>query len=173
MKNSNKKAIEKMQSEIILNNGYSIKNKYLVTVFILKVDSEGNKCNENLQYVFDDGTLIEKRRNAIKKAKRIMDFLNNTTGKEKFMSPTEVKKFKNFKCYSVDIFLIKEYENDDFVYDYPIYGQGEITYESLEVEAKFFNEMYDYQEVTKIETPDGETIEVLKESLPFFLLSLV
>ena len=95
-------------------------------------------------------------------------------GKDKFstFSEAKAKKFKNYKCYSVDIFLIKEYENDDYLYDYPIYGHDEITYESLEVEAKFFRELNENVKLTQIETPEGENIEVLEESLIFFLQSL-
>lgn len=175
MKNS-VKTIEKMQSVAISNNDYSIKNKYVVNVFIHKVDSKGNFKGEDINYVFDEGTLLEKRRNAIKKTQEIMDSFNDITGKNSFSSPSEAeaKRYKNFNCYSIDISLVKEYdEDDDYVYDYPIYGHDEITYESLEVEAKFFREMNESVKFTKLETPDGETIEVLKESLPFFLLSLV
>lgn len=172
---TNLKQTEEMKSVAILNNDYSIKNKYLVTLFILKVDSEGKTYSEDFEYVFDKGKLSEKRINAIQKAQEIMNSFNYTTGKNSFSSPSEAeaKKFKNFKCYSVDVFLIKEYENDDYLYDYPIYGHDEITYESLEVEAKFFREMNEDVKFTELETPEGETIEVLEESLIFFLKSLV
>jgi hypothetical protein len=170
MKNS-KKGMEKMQSEAILNNDYSIKNKYLVNVFIQKVDSKANRNSENVEYFFDEGSLLEKRRNAIQKAQEIMNEFNNSTGKDSFssFSEAEAKKFKNYKCYSIDISLIKEYENDEYVYDYAIYGNDEITHEALEVEAKFFREMNEDVKFTEIKNPDGETIEVLEESL-FFLL---
>ena len=165
---------EKMKSVAILNNDYSIKNKYLVNVFIHKVDSKGNFKGENLEYVFDKGTLLDKRRNAIQKAQEIMDSFNYATGKNSFSSPSEAeaKRYKNFNCYSIDVSLVKEYDNDDYLYDYPIYGHDEITYESLEVEAKFFREMNEDVKFTELETPEGETIEVLKESLIFFLQSL-
>ena len=171
---TNFKQTEEMKSVAILNNDYSIKNKYLVNVFIQKVDSKANINSESFEYVFDEGSLKEKRRNAIQKAQEIMDEFNNATGKDRFysFSEAEAKKFKNYKCYSIDISLIKEYENDEFVYDYPIYGHDEITYESLEVEAKFFREMNEDVKFTELETPEGETIEVLEESLIFFLHSL-
>lgn len=170
----NSKQTEEMKSVAILNNDYSIKNKYLVSVFTVKVDSEANIFTKNFEYAFKEGSLIEKRRNAIQKAQEIMNEFNNASGKNKFssFSEAEAKKFKNFNSYSIDIFLIKEYENDEFVYDYPIYGDDEIAYESLEVEAKFFREMNEEVKFSELETPEGETIEVLEENLIFFLQSL-
>jgi hypothetical protein len=169
---TNLKQTEQMKSAAILYNDYSIKNKYLVSVFIQNVDSEANIHSEDFEYVFEEGSLLEKRKNAIQKAQEIMAEFNNANGKDRFssFSEAEAKKFKNYKCYSINISLIKEYENDEYVYDYAIYGDKEITYESLEVEAKFFREMNEDVKFTEIKNPEGETIEVLEESLIFILL---
>lgn len=169
---TNLKQIEKMKSVAILNNDYPIKNKYLVNVFVQKVDSIYNINSESFEYVFEEGSLLEKRRNAIQKGQEIMAEFNYATGKDRFssFSEAEAKKFKNYKCYSINISLIKEYENDDYVYDYAIFGEDEITYESLEVEAEFFREMNEDVKFTEIKNPEGETIEVLEESLIFILL---
>ena len=90
------KQTEKMKSAAILNNDYSIKNKYLVTVFVQKVDSEANAFSENFEYIFNEGSILERRRNAIQKAQDIMvqmgkiNFLHFQKQKQKNLKITNV-----------------------------------------------------------------------------------
>lgn len=144
-----------------------ITSKYLVNLNILQVDKKGKRKSENLQHVFDEGELLEKRRSAIEKAQEIMDSFNHD---ESFSSAVEAqaKDFKNFKAYSVDIYLIIEDEGEE--YDYHIYGDEELVYESLEVEAKFFKKEFEITKLIKIQDNEDEEIEVIEESLSFFLI---
>ena len=147
-------------------NSDSIKSKYVVSVNILKMDRNGKHKSENLDYTFDEGELLEKRRSAIEKAQEITNSFNYD---ESFSSPSEAadKDFKNFKAYSVDIYLIIEDEGEE--YDYHIYGEEELVYESLEVEAKFFKKEFEITKLIKIQDNEDEEIEVIEESLSFFL----
>lgn len=142
-----------------------ITSKYVVSVHILKVDKNGNRKNENLEYIFDEGELLEKRKSAIKKAQEIMNSYDND---ESFSSPSEAhaKKFKNFKAYTIDVYLIIEDEGEQ--YDYHLYGDEEIVHESLEVEAKFFKKEFEITKFIKIQDNEGEEIDVIEENLGFF-----
>jgi len=142
-----------------------ITSKYVVSVHILKVDKKGNHKNENLEYIFDEGGLLEKRKSAIEKAQEIMNSFDND---ESFSSPSEAhaKKFKNFKAYSIDVYLI--IEDEGVQYDYHLYGDEEIIHESLEVEAKLFKKELEITKFIKIQDNEGEEIDVIEESLGFF-----
>jgi transcriptional regulator of heat shock response len=144
-----------------------ITSKYLVNLNILQVDKRGKRKSENLQYVFDEGELLQKRRNAIEKAQKIMNSFNND---ESFSSPAQAhkKEFKNFKAYSIDIFLIIEDEGEE--YDYHIYGDEEIVYETLEAEANFFKNEFEIAKFVKISNDMFGEIEVIEEKLDFFLI---
>ena len=142
-----------------------ITSKYVVSVHILKVDKNGNRKNENLEYIFDEGELLEKRKSAIKKAQEIMNSYDND---ESFSSPSEAhtKKFKNFKAYSIDVYLIIEDEGEQ--YDYHLYGDEEIVHESLEVEANFLKKEFEITKFIKIQDNEGQVIDVIEENLGFF-----
>jgi len=144
-----------------------ITSKYVVSVHILQVDKKGNRKNENLEYIFDEGELLEKRRSAVEKAQEIVDSFNHD---ESFSSAAEAqaKDFKNFKAYSVDIYLIIEDEGEE--YDYHIYGDEELVYDSLEQEAFFFKQMFEITKFVDIKNTEEETIKVIEENL-YFLLS--
>ncbi|MFC0778233.1 hypothetical protein [Flavobacterium sp. HJSW_4] len=144
-----------------------IESKYVVSVHILEVDSKSNRQSESMEYIFDKGELLEKRRSAIGKAQEIMDSFDTD---KNFSSPAEAhaKGFKNFKAYSIDIYLVINDEGQE--YDYHIYGDEEIVHESLEVEAKFFKNEFEITKFTKIQNNEDEEIEVIEESLYFFLV---
>ncbi|SDX60093.1 hypothetical protein [Flavobacterium degerlachei] len=156
-----------MKNSMTTAENNSIKSKYIVSVNILKMDKNGNHKSENLEYTFDEGELLEKRRSAIEKAQEITDSFNHD---ESFSSPSEAedKGFRNFKAYSVDIYLIIEDEGEE--YDYNIYGDEELVFESLEVEAKFFKKECEITKFIKVQDNEDETIEVIEENL-YFLLS--
>lgn len=156
-----------MKNSMTTAENNSIKSKYVVSVNILKMDKNGKHKSENLDYTFDKGKLLEKRRSAIAKAQEITNSFNYD---ESFSSPSEAeeKDFKNFKAYSVDIYLIIEDEGEE--YDYHIYGEEELVYESLEVEAKFFKKESEITKFTKIQDSEDEEIEVIEESLCFLLI---
>ena len=156
-----------MKNSITTTENNSITAKYLVNLNILKVDKKGNRQSENLEYIFDKGELLEKRRSAIEKAQEIMHSFDND---ESFSSPSEAraKKFKNFKAYSIDIYLIIENEGNE--YDYHIYGDEEIVYESLEIEANFFKKEFEITKFIKIPNDEFDEIEVIEENLDFFLI---
>ncbi|KAF2512105.1 hypothetical protein EYY60_07605 [Flavobacterium zhairuonense] len=155
-----------MKNSMTTKNLDSIKSKYVVSTHILQVDKKGKRKGKTLEYVFDDGELLQKRRNAIKKAQEIMNSFDND---ESFSSPSEAhaKSFRNFKAYSIDIYLVIGDEGEQ--YDYQIYGDEEITYESLEIEAIFFKKEFEITKFIKIENYEDEEVEVIEESLDFFL----
>lgn len=156
-----------MKNSMTTAENNSIKSKYVVSLHILKMDKNGNCKSENLDYTFDEGQLLEKRRSAIEKAQEITDAFNHD---ESFSSPSEAafKGFRDFEAYSVDIYLIIEDEGEE--YDYNIYGDEELVFESLEVEAKFFKKECEIAKFIKIQDSEDETIEVIEENL-YFLLS--
>lgn len=143
-----------------------ITSKYVVSVHIHQVDKKGKRKNENLEYVFDEGELLQKRRSAVEKAQEIMYSFDND---ESFSSPSEAhaKKFRNFKGYSIDIYLVIEDEGEQ--YDYHLYGDEEILYEALEAEAKIFKKEFEITKFIKTENYEDEVVEVIEESLGFFL----
>lgn len=143
-----------------------ITSKYVVSVHIHQVDKKGKRKNENLEYVFDEGELLQKRRSAIEKAQEITYSFDND---ESFSSPSEAhaKKFRNFKGYSIDIYLV--IENEGKQYEYHIYGDEEILYEALEAEAKILKKEFEITKFIKIEDYEDEQVEVIEESLDFLL----
>lgn len=156
MKNSLSKAEKK-----------SIKNKYVVSVYVLNVDKIGKPECENWEYTFEEGELLEKRRGAIEKAQEIMNSLENSD--TIFSSPIEaqLKQFKNFNAYSIDIYLITEDEGEEYVYQ--IYGDDEIVYEALEVEANIFKQEFEIIEFIRIQNYEDEDTVVIEESIDFLL----
>ncbi|MDL2143866.1 hypothetical protein QQY79_15165 [Flavobacterium tructae] len=156
-----------MKNSITTAENNSITSKYLVNLNILQVDKKGKRKSENLEYIFEKGELLEKRRSAIEKAQEIMHSFDND---KSFSSPSEThaKKFRNFKAYSIDIHLVIEDEGEE--YDYQIYGNEEIVYESLEIEAKFFKKEFEITKFIKIPNDEFDEIEVIEENLDFFLI---
>ncbi len=140
---------------------------YTVKVHILKVDKNRKRSSENLEYRFNEPRMIESRNLAIAKAKEIIhSFENEMPEGEKFDSffIAQLKEFKNFKSYSLDIIFSVD---DD---EYHIYGEeAEIMIEELIGEAMYYNENDDYQELYEMEDSDGEIIFVLESNLDFFL----
>lgn len=156
MKNSLSKAEKK-----------SIKSKYVVSVYVLNVDKIGKPECENWEYTFEEGELLEKRRGAIEKAQEIMNSLENSD--TIFSSPIEaqLKQFKNFNAYCIDIYLITEDEGEEYVYQ--IYGDDEIIYEALEVEANIFKQEFEIIEYITIQNYEDEDTVVIEESIDFLL----
>lgn len=144
-----------------------IKSKYVVCVHVISVDKTGKSKSENCDYNFDEGVLLEKRRCAIEKAQEIINSLENSD--KIFSSPIEaqLKQFKNFNAYSIDIHFIIEDEGKE--YDYQIYGDDEIVYEALEVEAKFFKKEFEITKFITIQNYEDEDVVVMEESLDFLL----
>lgn len=156
-----------MKNSMTTAENNSITSKYIVNVNVLQVDKKGKRTSDNLEYIFNEGELFQKRRSAIEKAQEIMHSFDND---ESFSSPSEAhaKKFRNFKAYSIDIYLIIENEGEQ--YDYHIYGNEEIVYEALESEANFFKKEFEITNFIKIENYEDEEVEVIEESLDFFLI---
>lgn len=156
-----------MKNSMTTTDFDSIKSKYVVSVHVLKVDKDGNRKSKNTDYIFEESTLLENRRKAILKA---VEISNSYSQNQSFSSPFEAKAkgFKNFKAYSVYINLI--IEKNGIEYDYTIYGNDELIYDSLEQEAFFFKKMFEIAKFTKVENNEDETIEVIEENL-FFILS--
>ena len=156
MKNSLSKAEKK-----------SIKSKYVVSVYVLNVDKIGKPECENWEYTFEEGELLEKRRGAIEKAQEIMNSLENSD--TIFSSPIEaqLKQFKNFNAYCIDIYLITVDEGEEYVYQ--IYGDDEIIYEALEVEANIFKQEFEIIEYITIQNYEDEDTVVIEESIDFLL----
>lgn len=157
-----------MKNSMTTTNLDSIKSKYVVSVLILQVGKKGNRKSISTDYVFQDNTLSENRRKAILKAEKISNSFNYSPN-QNFSSPSEAeeKGFKNFKCYSIDVYLI--IEEDGVEYEYPIYGDNEITFDALEQEAFFFKQMLEITKFMKVKNNEDEIIEVIEENLYFLL----
>jgi hypothetical protein len=88
----------------------------------------------------------------------------------KFSSPleAELKGFKNVNGFSIDLSFVPEEG-----YEYQIYGEEELTIDSLQQEAFYYRDAnIDYPWLTEVEDMDGEMVEVLESDLDFFLNSL-
>jgi len=140
--------------------------KYSVTVNILKSDKKGTFNSEDFEYTFQESSLIESRNKAISKVKELQELFNYGMPEgSKFSSPleAELKGFKDFNAYSIDLSFIVDED-----YDYQIYGEEELTIEALEQEASYYYEESNV-EFTEIEDLEGEYVEVLESNLEFFL----
>jgi hypothetical protein len=139
--------------------------KYIVRVYILKSNKNGKMDSQDFEYSFQDPKLIIARNNAIAKVKELeYSFSNESTIKNKFSSPLEaqMKDFKNFNAYSIELSFVPEKD-----FEYQIYGEEELTIESLEVEARYYDG--NNQSICEIEDLNGEIVEVLQSDLEFLL----
>ena len=140
--------------------------KYIVRVNILKSDKKGTFNSENFEYTFQETFLMDARNKAISKVKELQELFNYgmPEGSE-FSSPleAELKGFKDFNAYSIDLSFIVDED-----YDYQIYGEEELTIEALEQEANYYYEESNV-EFTEIEDLYGEYVEVLESDLEFLL----
>lgn len=140
--------------------------KYSVRVNILKSDKKGTFNSEDFEYTFQESSLIESRNKAISKVKELQELFNYGMPEgSKFSSPleAELKGFKDFNAYSIDLSFIVDED-----YDYQIYGEEELTIEALEQEAYYYAQEGNV-EFTEIEDLYGEYVEVLESDLEFFL----
>jgi hypothetical protein len=138
--------------------------KYQVYVHVLKANNEGKFDSENFEYEFQGPNLFDERKKAIAKVKDLESFFNNEMPEgNQFDSPlvAQLKGFKNFNAYSIDIFFINDYGDD-----YQIYGEEEELIESLQIEASYYNEDYP---MTEVEDLEGDFVEVLESDLEFIL----
>ena len=143
--------------------------KYIVRVNILKSDKEGTFNSENFEYTFQESFLIEARNKAISKVKELQELFNYGMPEgSKFSSPleAELKGFKDFNAYSIDLSFIADED-----WSYCLYGEDEEqTIEALQ------SEVYHYAEedgipLAEIDCEDGEWdfVEVIESDLEFFL----
>ncbi|SNR32599.1 hypothetical protein SAMN06265371_101290 [Lutibacter agarilyticus] len=140
--------------------------KYSVRVNILKSNATGTIKSEDFEYTFQEPSLIESRNNAISKVKELQELFNYGMPEGgKFSSPleAELKGFKDFNAYSIDLYFIVDED-----YDYQIYGEEELTIEALEQEAYHYAQEGNV-EFTEIEDLEGEYVEVLESDLEFLL----
>jgi len=141
--------------------------KYIVKVDILKADKNGKKSSEHLEFPFKESTMIESRKSAIKKAKEIIHSYEYDMPKsEEFDSflIAQLRGFKNFKAYSLDIIFTTENGAE-----YQIYGEEEIMVEELVGEASYYYKNKDYQDFTYIEISEEDYVVVLESDIDFFL----
>jgi len=143
--------------------------KYIVTVNILKSDINGKFSSEDFEYSFEEPILVESRNKAIEKTKSLIShFENDMPEGEQFSSPleAELKGFKGFKAYSIDLSFIADED-----WSYCLYGEDEEqTIEALKAEVYHYAEEDDVP-LTEIEFEDGEWdyVEVIESDLEFFL----
>jgi hypothetical protein len=144
--------------------------KYIVRVFILKMGKNGKSNSEDFEYEFDEKLLIEARNKAISKTKDLLSLFENEMPEESKFSTfneAEIKGFKGFNTFTVElIFLL-----DDGDFEYPIYGDEELIFESLEVEADYYRKNFENTKCIKIVNPDGDTIEILEANSEFFIIT--
>jgi hypothetical protein len=143
-----------------------IMEKYIVRVHILKSDKIGNMNSESSEYSFQEPKLIEARNKAIAKVRELEELFNYGMPEDsKFSSPLEaqLKGFENFNAFSIELSFVP-YEGSE----YQIYGEEELTIESLAAEANFYLNG-GFEECTEVEDLDGEIVEVLESNLDFFI----
>lgn len=143
---------------------------YSVNLHITKVDGNGKRANQSQDFEFDSDNLIENRRNAIKKAKEILNTLEDYLPKgERFSSYWEAERlnFKNFNCFSLTIYL--HYDGEDT----PIFGgDEEEKFQALEYEAQLFEIEHPDMKLVTTEDFDGEEVEVIEEDLAFLIYNI-
>lgn len=142
--------------------------KYIVRVFILKFDENRNSNSESFEYTFEEPNLIDARNKAITKVKDLMSLFENEMPEEsKFSSPleAELKGFKNFNSYSLELV----FQLDEEGCDYTIFGEEELTIEALEQEAYYYRDNVGNQQYDEIEDEDGDYVEILESNMDFFL----
>ncbi|SNR33837.1 hypothetical protein [Lutibacter flavus] len=140
--------------------------KYIVRVNILKSDKKGTVNSENFEYTYQEPNLFEARNKAISKVKELEELFNYgmPEGSE-FSSPLEAqfKGFKDFNAYSIELTFM--FDED---WEYQIYGEEELTIESLEIEANHYVGQED-MEYVEVEDLNGQMVVVLESDLEFFL----
>jgi hypothetical protein len=78
-------------------------------------------------------------------------------------SEAEIKRFKNFTSYYLQV--IFDHENkEDLVYG----GNGEESFDGLASEADYYKKNNEEMELLTITNSEGEEIEVIKSNIDFF-----
>ncbi len=142
--------------------------KYIVRVFILKFDENGNSNSEDFEYTFEEPNLIDARNKAIKKTKELRSLFEDEMPEDsKFSSflEAELKGFRNFKSYSLEL----AFQPDEDGWDYVLFGDDELTIEALEQEAYYYRDNIENQQYDEVENEDGEYVEILESNSDFFL----
>jgi len=143
-----------------------IMKTYIVKVNILKGDEKGTISSENLEYSFNKPLMIESRKLAIAKAKEIIhSFDNEMPEGEKFdyFLTAQLRGFKNFKSYSLDIIFLTEEDQ------YHIYGEEENMIEELTGEASYYYLNGECEDLIEVENDEEEFVEILESDNDFFL----
>ena len=145
--------------------------KYLVRVFILKFDENGNSNSEDFEYTFEEENPFDASNNAIKKTKDLKSLFEDEMPEEsKFISPleAELKGFKNINSYSLELI----FKSDEDGFDNIMYGEDEEeTIMSLQAEAVYYRDNVENQQYDEIEDENGEYVEILESDKDFFLNS--
>lgn len=113
-------------------------DKYIVNVHINKVDENNNLQSESFDYEFESKPqeLIESRRNALKKAKDLIEFFSNELPENEFstIKEAELKSFKGYNSFSISIILSTDEEPYTQVYG----NDSSEIFDWLEYESQYF-----------------------------------
>ena len=143
-------------------------DKYIVNVYINKVDENGKMTSEDFDYEFECEPLklIEARRNAIRKVRDLYDFFENELPENEFSTVEEAerKSYKGYNSYSVSIIL----STKDEPYN-QIYGNGDDEkLDWLEFEYHHYTNTNNIVKVMKIDT-ETDYFEIIEEDFIFML----
>ncbi|EPR73445.1 hypothetical protein ADIWIN_1475 [Winogradskyella psychrotolerans RS-3] len=140
--------------------------KYIVQVNTTKVNAKGKRDSKIFDFTFQEESPIDSRKKAIAKVLELEDeFLYGEVKYESFFE-ANMKDFKNFNAYSINIFFV----NSDGC-EYCLYGEDEEqTIEALQAEVYHFAEE-DNIVLTDIEYADGEWdfVNVIEMNLDFLI----
>lgn len=149
----------------------SIMKKYIVIVQINKVEEKRSTTTQYFDFQFESGNLIKDRKMAIKKAKDVLENIEDFLGEgEFFSSPYEARlnNYRNYNCFSITIYLAC----NDGGYDdlSPIYGaDDEESFDWLEHEANVFRDLGLDVKFKIVENFEGDYVKVLSSQLKFIL----
>lgn len=141
---------------------------YRVDVFLQQVDRNGKIKRGNFSYKFDNKEipLIQLRRKAIQKAQDVIMFFENEMRVEIKLgsfSETEIKWFKNFTSYQLQVMFSHE-NKEELVYG----GNGEESFDGLASEADYYKKNNEDVDLLTITNSEGNEIEVIKSNIDFF-----
>lgn len=143
--------------------------KYTVNVYIDRINKKGKLTeSNNFEFEFSSGDLMKDRKKAIKKAKKLLQNIEDFLPKgQTFSSPevAEMKGFKDFNLFMLDVYFI---DNEGDLN--PIFGcDYEDRFDSLEYEYQVFKCNSICMKSVEIENQFGEQIKVISDDLDFLL----
>ena len=151
------------------NNEKLIYDKYVITAYLLKVDSKGKTSKKTIIRDFDKGTLFENKIIDIQQYEKWIHSLNNESIKRNSISSLGMQKTNTKKkvSYSIEIFVINV--NKYFLQDYSNYGYLRSMYKTHTISFERYLREYKFTKLVDIQNINKQSIELVKKELNLML----